>query len=212
MDWLDIENWNRRAQFELFRGMDSPHYNMCANVEITAALAFCKKQQLSGFNFIVYLITRTANDIENFRLRIREGQVCRHSLVSPSFTVLNDQEVFAYCTLDYQADVIAFDAHADREITAAKQMGELDTAAQRDDLIYLSCIPWVQFTGVSHAMHLSPPDSIPRYYWGKYFKDGEKTMMPFSVQVNHALVDGLHVGRYYERFQEYLNHPESCIE
>ncbi len=31
--------------------------------------------------------------------------------------------------------------------------------------------------------------------------------MPLSVQVNHALMDGVHVGRYYERVQAYLDNP-----
>jgi chloramphenicol O-acetyltransferase type A len=31
--------------------------------------------------------------------------------------------------------------------------------------------------------------------------------MPLSVQVHHALMDGIHVGRYYEKFQAYLDHP-----
>ena len=26
--------------------------------------------------------------------------------------------------------------------------------------------------------------------------------MPVNIQVNHALVDGLHVGQFYQKFQE----------
>ena len=29
--------------------------------------------------------------------------------------------------------------------------------------------------------------------------------MPVSIEVHHALADGLHVGRYLERFQELLD-------
>jgi chloramphenicol O-acetyltransferase type A len=32
-------------------------------------------------------------------------------------------------------------------------------------------------------------------------------MMPLSVQVNHALMDGIHVGRYYGQVQAYLDNP-----
>jgi chloramphenicol O-acetyltransferase type A len=32
--------------------------------------------------------------------------------------------------------------------------------------------------------------------------------MPFSVEVHHALVDGLHVGRYVTRMEEMLARPE----
>ena len=31
--------------------------------------------------------------------------------------------------------------------------------------------------------------------------------MPLSVQVHQGLVDGIHVGRYYARVQDYLHDP-----
>jgi chloramphenicol O-acetyltransferase type A len=41
--------------------------------------------------------------------------------------------------------------------------------------------------------------------WGKYFdKDGKK-ILPFSVQVNHSFVDGVHVGKLVDSLQNYLN-------
>jgi chloramphenicol O-acetyltransferase type A len=30
--------------------------------------------------------------------------------------------------------------------------------------------------------------------------------MPVSVEVHHALVDGLHVGQYFEQLQQNFNH------
>jgi chloramphenicol O-acetyltransferase type A len=35
--------------------------------------------------------------------------------------------------------------------------------------------------------------------------------MPLSVQGHHALMDGLHVGRYYEQVQAYLDEPELML-
>jgi chloramphenicol O-acetyltransferase len=36
-------------------------------------------------------------------------------------------------------------------------------------------------------------------------------MMPFSVEVHHALMDGITVGRYLDRLQEMLLNPASYI-
>jgi chloramphenicol O-acetyltransferase len=30
-------------------------------------------------------------------------------------------------------------------------------------------------------------------------------VLPFSVQVHHALIDGFHIGKYIEKLQEYLD-------
>ncbi len=58
---------------------------------------------------------------------------------------------------------------------------------------------------MTHPIALDRDDSIPRIAWGKYFKDGEKTLLPFSIQANHALMDGVHAGRYVERLQRDLD-------
>ncbi|MEJ2563008.1 MAG: CatA-like O-acetyltransferase [Anaerolineales bacterium] len=39
-------------------------------------------------------------------------------------------------------------------------------------------------------------------------EEGEKLKMPLAVQAHHALMDGLHVGRYYTAVQELLDRPE----
>jgi chloramphenicol O-acetyltransferase type A len=97
-------------------------------------------------------------------------------------------------------------------VAAAKEKAELQTEyfplkdlAGRDDLIYITCIPWISFTHISHTINLRKEDAVPRISWGKYYKDGDKVLLPFSVQVHHALADGIHVGRYAEKLQEYLN-------
>ena len=36
--------------------------------------------------------------------------------------------------------------------------------------------------------------------------------MPFSVEVHHALMDGLHVGRYIERMEEMLATPDAYLD
>jgi chloramphenicol O-acetyltransferase type A len=78
-------------------------------------------------------------------------------------------------------------------------------------LLFMTAIPWVSFTSFMHPMNLQPPDSVPRFAWGKFFKDGDRIKMPLGVQVHHALMDGIHVGRYYNAVQEYLGMPESTL-
>jgi chloramphenicol O-acetyltransferase type A len=78
----------------------------------------------------------------------------------------------------------------------------------RDDLLFMTAIPWVSFTSFMHPLKLYPADSVPRFAWGKFFQDGKSLKMPLSVQGHHAVMDGLHVGRFYEEIQTYLNQPE----
>jgi chloramphenicol O-acetyltransferase type A len=36
--------------------------------------------------------------------------------------------------------------------------------------------------------------------------------MPLSVQAHHALMDGIHMGRYFTLVQEYLDCPEKLFD
>jgi chloramphenicol O-acetyltransferase type A len=58
-----------------------------------------------------------------------------------------------------------------------------------------------------HPLDMYPVDSVPRFAWGKFYEDGQLLKMPLSVQGHHALMDGLHVGRFYAEVQDYLDHP-----
>jgi chloramphenicol O-acetyltransferase type A len=62
-----------------------------------------------------------------------------------------------------------------------------------------------------HARTKGRGDSIPRIVFGKFAKHGERTVMPISVEVHHALMDGLHVGRYLNRLEEVLGKPNAFI-
>ena len=75
-------------------------------------------------------------------------------------------------------------------------------------LIYFTTLPWLSFTSFAHARKRGREDSVPRIAFGKFVKENDRTWMPFSVEVHHALMDGLHVGRYVNRLQEALANPE----
>ena len=75
----------------------------------------------------------------------------------------------------------------------------------------MTSIPWVSFTGLMHPIHLQPADSVPRIAWGKFFDDSGSKKMPLSVQVHHALMDGIHVGKFYSEVQNILDHPDLVL-
>jgi chloramphenicol O-acetyltransferase type A len=50
-----------------------------------------------------------------------------------------------------------------------------------------------------------------RIAWGKFFQDGESLKMPLSVPGHHAVMDGLHVSRFYAEVQDYFNRPGAIL-
>jgi chloramphenicol O-acetyltransferase type A len=51
----------------------------------------------------------------------------------------------------------------------------------------------------------SGKDSCPSISFGKMTESNGKRLMPVSVHLHHALIDGLHIGQYIDCFQELMN-------
>lgn len=211
MRYIDMQTWSRGEHFELYSAFDHPHFGMCADVDLTAFLPVVKRLGHSMTIAITHVLTRAANAIPQFRHRIRGAQVVEHEVVHPSITILTGDDLFSFCTFDYSEDYPEFVAAAAERIARVEAHPSLEDEPGRDDLLFMTAIPWVSFTSFMHPMHLQPPDSVPRFAWGKFFEDGESLKMPLAVQAHHALMDGLHVGRFYARVQDDLLHPESVL-
>jgi chloramphenicol O-acetyltransferase type A len=207
MRYIDIETWPRRSHYQLYRQFDQPHFNICANVDLTEFYPALKAHGVPFTVGVLYVLTRSANDIPAFRYRMRGGDVVEHEVVHPSTTILSNDGLFGYCGFDYSANFSSFAASAESSISKAKQKPELSDGPVRDDVIYTTGIPWVSFTSFAHPTHLHPVDSIPRVAWGKRFDDAGRLKMPLSEQGHHATMDGVHMGQYYERVQAYLDAP-----
>lgn len=209
MKWIDMLNWERKNHFRYFMGLDYPHSSICANLDITHFYQMIKRDQKPFFASFLYATSRAANEIIEFRYRIRNNAVVEHVRVSPSFTIMTSQEVFSFCTAVYEKEFKLFLDKTTHLIESAKLSVNLEDEPGRDDLLYITSIPWVSFTGITHPIHMHPVDSIPRISWGKYFDENGRLKIPLSVQVHHALVDGAHIGHYFEILQHMMDHPDA---
>ena len=197
---------HRQKHFDFFRRMDQPHFNVTANVSISPLTDKLRKSTLSFTPVMVYCLAATANRIPAFRQRIRGEEVVEHELVHPSFSILPDvSDVFSFCYVDFQYDFDPFIERCLKRMEIIKKNPSFEDEPGRDDYLFLSSFPWVSFTGVMHAMHYSPVDSVPRIAWGKYFEENGQIKMPLNVQAHHALVDGMHMGQFFQQFEAMMH-------
>ena len=204
---IPLETWARREHYETFSNFEQPHFAMCANMDITSFYPYTKGQAHSFTVVVVYLIARAANAVPEFRQRIREDGVIEHEVVHPSTTILTEGDLFTFCTIEYAKEYPAFALLAAEQIAYVKEKPTLKEDKHQDDLLFMTPIPWISFTSFMHPLPSWPPDSVPRFAWGKRFEEGNKLKMPLAVQAHHALMDGIHMCRFYELMQEYMERP-----
>jgi len=212
MKFIDVKNWKRRKHFEFFNSMDYPHFNLCADVDVTAVRKYTKENDISFFKAVLYITSRAANGVQQLRQRIREGNVVEHDAVHPSFTMLTEDELISFCLVEYSPGFAGFAERTAGAMEDALKNPRLADPEGRDDLLFVTSIPWVSFTNITHPAHMHPADSVPRIAWGKFYESGSSVRMPVSLQAHHALVDGLHSGKYYKLLQENLNNPSEVLK
>lgn len=212
-DYLDIESWSRREQFHLFKGYDNPFFNVCANLDVTRLLRLARSREgLPFFLAYHYLALRAANELEPFRYRLRGDRVLVHDRIHLGTTILLDDERFVFGYFDDDDDFARFAEEARTRVESLRGgEGRLELRDDRDDLIHCTVLPWISFTSISHARRWGGQDSVPKIAFGKYFEDGGRVRMPVSVEVHHALMDGLHVGMYFERLERYFARPATLL-
>ena len=186
--------------------MDYPHYNIGANLDITTYLPGVKSHKLTFSFAVTYAVSFIMNRIEAFRYRIHGDQVVLHETVHPAFSYLAPgEENFKMVTAEMTDDLILFVQQARDKALNQKKSFAFEDVQGRDDLIYISSIPWVSFTHLSHTISFNKSDAVPRLSWGKYYEDNNKILLPFNVQAHHSFVDGNHMGEFFNGLQEYFD-------
>ena len=205
--YIDISTWPRRDTFEFFRGYDKPYFNVGTSLDVTNLVAEIK--QRPGFSLSLayhYFALRVVNEIEPFRYRLRGDQVLVHDVIHGGTTLLLPNETFIMVYFDYQEDFEPFMRDAMKALEEQRAAAAFDPRPE-DNRIHFSVLPWISFTSFSHARNWGREDSVPKMAFGKIGEVNSRRMMPFSVEVHHAMMDGITVGRYLDRLQEVLLNP-----
>lgn len=200
---IDPNTWPRRDIFDFFSKISNPFYSVTFNVDVTDAYAYAKRSGVSFYYAMVYLVTRAINSVEAFRYAIVDGELVLLDERSPSFTDLKKgSESFHIVTMPCEGDIEAFCREAKRR--SAEQTTFLSVDKEGADLIYFSCLPWVELTALTNERDFDPDDAIPRISWGKYHERDGRKMLGMSLELNHRFTDGLHIGKFAEALENLI--------
>lgn len=205
---INLEEWQRRTHFEFFNNFDEPFFGVVADIDCNFAYRFCKENNLSFYLWYLHKSLLAANRIENFRYKIIDGEIFLFDEIDATPTVGRSDGTFGFSYLKFYDDFEIFALEAQKIIEIVKQHDALfppENLPVYEHVIQFSSIPWINFTSLSHARSFSYKDSSPKISFGKLTEKDGRFLMPISVHVHHGLMDGYHVGLFYEYFQEEMN-------
>ena len=206
---MNETGFGRDKLVEKYSTYDFPYIVVTADINIRKLYDFAKANQVSFYTTMIYCVMKTANDIPNFHYRIgKDNKIELFEKLTASFTYLPDGwDQFYVVDIPFDGDIIEFSRFAKER---AEEKGKCDEhevmhSAGNPAIIYMSVMPWIRYTQFVRTIHHAGKDCVPRISWGKFNKTEDGMMMPVSVQVHHALMDGYHVGMFYEKLQELID-------
>lgn len=189
----------RQDRFEFFNTFENPLLNLTFTLETDDFISYCKQKSLPPFHFFLFHLLRSLHEVENFRYRILEGKVIKIEEITGSYTVLGRNNVFNFTRFENTSDMTEFirrSLKAKEEAMAQEKLVntgiELDPKTLRN-FVFITSIPWLDFTSIQHPVFKYSQVDIPSIAWGKFREINGKISMPFSVQAHHGFVDAYHM-------------------
>jgi len=212
---IDMESWPRRDHYEFFKSYPVPFFSMTTSVDVRPLRTMLKARGVSFTIGLLHVLTRAANDVPQFRQRIGDNGAIEHACVHPGVTVLCEGDVFRFSILTFYDSLDRFAAETSAAMERARTDEILlpdtffDGGKPRTDLLYCTALPWFSFTGMFHPVGPDPTDSAPRIAWGRFEEADGKLAMPLNVQAHHALIDGIHLAKFFQQVEEIVQDTES---
>lgn len=202
---IDLENYKRSALFETFKDRDIPFLSVTAHVDITHLKQFIDENRYGFFVSISFLISKVVNLVPEFRHRIIGGELFEFEQVDPGYTVLLDDKTFSFCDSRHFDGFEEYRIYANEKIKAVRECPDHSTG-EKHHMFFITNLPWFSFTSITHPYD-KKYSFIPVISLGKFFEQNGSMVIPIGIQVHHGLVDGIHIGEFYEHLSTMCRLP-----
>lgn len=202
---VNLDTWKRKQHYDHFRSLKDPYFAVNIPFDVTETYLFSKSKKISFFATYLHDCMKAINAVDELKLRIVDDQVVQYHTIHASATLMRSNQTFGFSYIEFNEDLYKFINNLEAEKSRIETTGALFPLRNDLECIHCSAMPWLDFSG--HKEPVSGQiDSVPKLAFSKIIKkDDGRIIMNVAINVNHALVDGYHVGLFSEKFQHYLN-------
>lgn len=204
MRYIDEATWDRREIYQWFSAAKAPFYEIAFPIDVTYLKQYTKQQGISFYYALVYVCTEVLSGIDAFLYKIRPDGIVRHDRLHPGTTDMTPGTGRFHITMVAQEGAMEEYCRRAHQVSRQQTCFINKSPVPEDQLIYYTCLPWLPFTALSNVQPDNRDDSIPRVTFGKFTEENGRLTMPCSILVNHRLIDGYHVGFFYEQLGQKL--------
>ena len=200
----DLKNYKQYLWFSTF---SNPTYSFNVKLDVSKLVEYTKETKTSFFINMLYIVTKSLNSIDEFKLRIVNKEIRLYENINPSFIVRTISDIFENVVFDYVDTYKEFYNIAHNIIEDVKTHTSVKESFNDSNLFneyYITCAPWISLEGMTHPVPCDnlESSSCPRILWDKYRCEFGKIVMLLNITVNHAFVDGKALSDSFNLIQE----------
>ncbi|OPA78501.1 type A chloramphenicol O-acetyltransferase [Paenibacillus selenitireducens] len=201
---IDKENWARKPYFEHYFNLKCT-FSVTANIDITALIEQIQHKGMKFYPTFIYMVSKTINAHPAFRTCFNdEGVLGYWEQMIPSYTIFHpDDKSFSSIWTEFSEEFHIFYRYVREDMKHYADMKGLFTKEKVPPNSFpISCLPWVSFNGFNLNIHNGGDYLLPIVTGGRYVKEENKTLLPISIQVHHAVCDGYHASLFIQEMQQ----------
>lgn len=211
---IEQTEWKRAPYFQHYLHQSCCAYSMTVNIDITNLLTELKQRQLKFHPTIVYLVALLFNQHQEFRMGYdKDKRVGYWDVIHPCHLIFHqDDETFSNLWTEYTDNFAVFYQRFLQDCQQYQnQKGFSPKAPIPENSFPFSVIPWTSFTGFHLHLYQDGTYLTPISTIGKYYQERHQIILPYSLQVHHAVCDGFHISRFFNELQDLCNHSRSWL-
>lgn len=213
MKEIDIKNSGRENTYNWFKTFSNSTYSCNVVMDLTNLIKYVKENNKSFFITLLYVVVKGLNSIDEMRMHLVDDKAVIYDDINPAITVMTKTGTFENVRFKNKDNYNEFYKVAHEKIDKVKNMDKIESEDYNPencyDEYYITCLPWVEFTQLTHPI---PDDKasqcIPRICWGKYYEENGRYKMNLNITVSHIFVDGYPLSKTFIKIQEILDNIE----
>lgn len=213
---IDLASWKRGQIFYYFSKMAPTGYSLTVKLDITKLKKTLDNAGLKFFPAYLWLVTRTLNAQQEFRIAENNGQVGYYDRLTPLYACFHDDDkTFSLMWTEFDDDFTVFyRSYIDDHNKYGTNHGILSQplAPPPPNAYTVSCLPWVSFEHFAVHNYDNKPYYFPSVEAGKFYEQDGRLIMPLSITCHHAATDGYHVSLFLEELQKQADNFEKYMQ
>lgn len=209
---IDVNNLDIKPCFNNFMSSGKSIYSLTVNMDISKLIKVIDENNYIFYPTITWIISKSINNYKEFKMAYDEKKnIIYYNFVNGDPIVLNDRIKIKdkLCTI-YSSKFKKFYNNMINELSPYNNL-QIHKEEQ-SNLFADSSVHCVKYTSIKARNETEYQILLPMVTWGKYFKRGNKYLMPLTLQVHHTATDGYYYSLFYNDIEQILNNIEQILK